>query len=206
MSIISSYNFETMKKPSTVGFMRKHARHSLPSQKALMDVRGITKLYTDFDLLVRRRRRGHGDVVAIKRLMLLPDPSNRRKAGGMRQALYKALDDLEAAGATLLELETNRSTANAREREMAIRDAVDDLARTRKGTRPPGRPQLEWTEDQQIIMKRHWFNHRDYQSNPAAVRAINAAGVKASMCQLRKMCGPSGRVMGGYRGPRRATG
>lgn len=202
------------KAKQIVGFLRGHPRHSLSSQQVLMDVRGITKLYADFDLLVRQRRDGHRDVVAVKRLILLADPVNRRKPGGMRQALYKALDELAAVGVEVVELETNRSTANARERELAIRDAIEEMAQTRKSTRRPGRPEIEWSDEQKTIMRLHWFNHRDYATNPIALKAINAAlnagrkkgepKLKVSMRQVRRVCdGPSGRPSGGNR-PKRA--
>lgn len=182
-------------KTHIVGYVRKHAKHSVASQQALMAERGITKVYEDFELLLRQRRKGHRDVVAVKRLMLLADPAARRKAGGLRQSLYKAIDALEAAGATILELESNRSTANARERDLAMRDAVDELARTRKGTRRPGRPLRTWTDEQRVIMQLHWRDLR-HRTNGAAVAAMNAAGVACTISQVIKLLGASGRPLG----------
>lgn len=184
-------------KAQIVGYVRQHARHSLASQRALMAEHGIAKVYDDLDLLLRQRRRGAGDVVAVKRLMLLADPRSLRKAGGMRQSLYKTVDAIEAAGATILELESNRSTGVARERDLAMRDAVDELARTRAGTGRPGRPPKPWTAEQIATMREHWFS-RLHPTNEAAVAAIVAAGVKGATVSnvYRAMRAGSGRGPG----------
>lgn len=182
-------------KQHIVGFRRKHARHSLPSQTIALEAVGVTKIYDDLDLCIRQRRRGKDDMVAVVRLLLLADPSRRYQAGGMRQALYKAVDAIEAAGASILEVDTGRTTADARQRDMMIRDAVDDLARTRKGTRRPGRPNRVWTDEQRTIMQIHWRDLR-HLTNRDAVAAINASGVKCSVSQVIKLLGASGRPLG----------
>lgn len=186
-------------KTHIVGFIRQHARHSLQAQKAAMAERGITKVYTDLDLMIRQRRHGAGDVVAVRSLLLLADPTAKRQAGGMRQSLYKTIDAIEAAGAAILELETGRSTADARQRDLMIRDAVDSLARTRAGTRRPGRPRTTWTEQEVAIMREHWFSRR-HETNEAAVAVIVEAGVRrATVSKAGKLLGPSGRQAGGKR-------
>lgn len=182
-------------KTHIVGYRRKHARHSLPSQTVALEAAGVIKIHDDLDLCIRQRRRRHGDVVAVTRLMLLADPSRRYQAGGMRQALYKAIDAIEAAGATILELETGRSTSDPRQRDQMIRDAIDDLARTRKGTRRPGRPRRVWTDEQRTIMEIHWRDLR-HRTNRDAVAQINANGVRCSVSQVIKLLGASGRALG----------
>lgn len=182
-------------KANIVGYRRKHARHSLPSQTVALEAAGVAKIYDDLDLCIRQRRRRHGDVVAVTRLMLLADPGRRYQPGGMRQALYKAIDAIEAAGATILEIDTGRSTADARQRDQMIRDAVDDLARTRKGTRRPGRPNRVWTAEQRTIMEIHWRDVR-HRTNRDAVASINASGVRCSVSQVIKLLGASGRALG----------
>jgi putative ubiquitin-RnfH superfamily antitoxin RatB of RatAB toxin-antitoxin module len=87
----------------TVGFVREHHKHSLRSQRGLMASHRITKIYDDLALCIQQRRVKQGDVVAVKRLALLADPKQKRRPGGVRQALYKAVDDLEAAGAYVVE-------------------------------------------------------------------------------------------------------
>jgi Asp-tRNA(Asn)/Glu-tRNA(Gln) amidotransferase A subunit family amidase len=160
----------------TVGFVREHHKHSLRSQRGLMASHRITKIYEDLALCIQQRRVKQGDVVAVKRLALLADPRQKRRPGGVRQALYKAVDDLEAAGAFVVELDTGRSTKNARERDLMLRDAVDELSRTRYGSRKIGRPARQWSPEQMTIMRLHWHDIR-HATNRDAIAAMRADGL-----------------------------
>jgi Asp-tRNA(Asn)/Glu-tRNA(Gln) amidotransferase A subunit family amidase len=180
----------------TVGFVREHHKHSLRSQRGLMASHRITKIYEDLALCIQQRRVKQGDVVAVKRLALLADPRQKRRPGGVRQALYKAVDDLEAAGAFVTELDTGRSTKNPRDRDLMLRDAIDELSRTRYGSRKIGRPARTWTAEQRTIMRLHWFDLR-HASNADAVEAMRTDGldgITASVVQ--KLLGRSGRSPG----------
>lgn len=157
-----------------------------------MDLHAIAKRYTDRALLIRQRR--SGDVVAVKRLMLLAAPN--RKAGGTRADLYAAIDALEAAGATVLELETGRSTSDRKQRDGLIRDAVDDLAQTRKGTGRTGRKSTTHSPEQIAIIRLHWYDLR-HPTNEYAIEAMARDGVKVTTRQISKYCKGSGRPIGG---------
>lgn len=175
-----------------VGFVRRHSRHSLPAQQDAMRRHDVAKVHDDLALCIRQRRKGHGDVVAVVRLRLLADPAHRRKAGGMRASLYAALDAIEATGASVWELDTDRRTTDPRERDMMLREAIDAMSRARPSARPPGRPLKSWSAEQQTIMRLHWHSNR-HATDDAAVAAIQADGVPAAKRQVRRVCGSSGR-------------
>lgn len=159
-----------------------------------MSARGITKVYDDLELLIRQRRAGAGDVVAVKRLMLLADPSRLRTKGGMRHALRETVEALEAVGAVVIELDTGRRRDDPKAAEQMMLDAIDELARTRRGS-SIGRPRRVWPEDKLTIMRLHWFDHR-IQTNREAADQIRAAGVDATISQIMKALGPSKRMAG----------
>lgn len=184
--------------PAVVGYIREHPAHRLQEQKRLMDEHGISRVYSDLALCIRQRRAGHGDVVAVKRLMLLADPKHKRARGGMRQSMRSAVAAIEAAGATILEIDTGRRRDDPAVREEMMLDAIDQLSRTRYGSDKIGRPRRVWSEDQLTIMKLYWFDHR-IATNQEAGDAIRAAGVKASNSQIFKAIGPSKRVAGNPR-------
>lgn len=179
-----------------VGFVRTDVRHSLQEQERLMAVHGITKIYDDLDLCIRQRRKGHGDVVAVKRLALFADPRHLRHKGGMRHSMRSAVEALERAGATILELDTGRRRDDPAVREAMMLDAIDQLSRSRYKSNKIGRPRKEWTPEQLTIMRLHWFDHLRHYSNEAAAAAIRADGVMASMHQVHKALGPSRRLAG----------
>jgi hypothetical protein len=182
--------------PIIVGFVRTDVRHSLQEQQRLMAVHGITKIYEDLDLCIRQRRKGYGDVVAVKRLALFADPKHLRHKGGMRHSMRAAVEALERAGATILELDTGRRRDDLSVREAMMLDAIDQLSRSRYKSQNIGRPRKEWTPEQQTIMRLHWFDHVRHYSNEAAAAAIRADGVQASASQVHKLLGPSRRLAG----------
>lgn len=188
------------KKQHTVAFVRAHPKRSLAAQHALAERHGIpkAKVYTDLDLCIRQRRRGHGDVVAVAWLPLLADPKRLRAKGGLRQAMMDVIWAFDATETAVFELETMRSTADQAVREKLIMDAINDIARTRTGIRGPGRRAIEWTEAQRATMAGHWHSLK-HATDAVALAAIHDAGVKASAYQVRKVCGSSGRPPGGSR-------
>lgn len=174
-----------------VGYIRKSDRHTLDAQRAAMTRAQIARVYDDLDLCIRQRRRGHGDVIAVHRAMLLADPRDRRKLGGLRAAFRATLDKLEDAGAVLLELDTGLTTANRRDRDQIIRAAEDELGRVRRYSRT-GRPHRVWGIDELAVMRLHWFS-REHETNEAAVAAMVADGVRVSASQVYKALGASKR-------------
>lgn len=182
----------------TVGYVRALPRPSLASQKDAMRERGIARVYEDLALCIHQRRKGLGDVVAVRSLRVLADPAHLRRAGGLRQSLYDALDAIEARGASVWELDTDRRTTDPRQRDQMLRDAIDTMSRARPSARPPGRPMKKWTPEQQTIMRLHWHSNR-HPTDDAAVAAIQADGVPAAKRQVRRVCGSSGRRGGSKR-------
>lgn len=179
----------------TVGFERKHSRHKLDMQRKLFETHGITRIYSNLDLCIRQRRKGMGDVVAVKRLMLLADPMWPRSKGGVRQSMREAVQAIERAGATILELDTGRRRDDPAVREDMMLDAINDLSRTRREHEVPGRPRRVWSPEQETIMRLHWFDLR-HETNKAAAKAVQRDGVPASVSMIFKKLGPSGRSIG----------
>jgi hypothetical protein len=177
-----------------VGFVRQSDKHTLASQEAAMKRAKIAKLYTDLDLCIRQRRRNLGDVIAVHRAMLLADPADKRKLGGLRGSFRRNLDRLEAAGAVLLELDTGLTSLKKRERDAMVRAAEDELGRIRRYSRT-GRPNRVWGKDELAVMRLHWFS-REHLTNKAAVAAMHADGVRVSMSQVYRALGKSNRELG----------
>ena len=178
-----------------VGFERQHSRHPLNEQRRLFELHGVTRVYNDLALCVRQRRKGKGDVVAVKRLMLLADPAFPRSKGGVRQSMREAVQAIEKAGATILELDTGRRRDDPAVREDMMLDAINDLSRTRREHEVPGRPRRVWSPEQETIMRLHWFDLR-HETNKAAAKAVQRDGVPASVSMIFKKLGPSGRSIG----------
>ena len=81
--------------------------------------------------------------------------------------------------------------------DICLRTVVTLLGEWATGGKP-GRHAIVWTADQQRTMREHWRS-RDHATDRAAHAAIRAAGVPASISQVRKVCGKSGRSPGGSR-------
>lgn len=106
-----------------------------------------------------------GTVVAVLHLHLLADPKCKRKKGGMRADLYKAIDAIEKRGGTIWELYTGLRTDNREGRDAMTRAAVETLARGRHKTERSdkrGRPSADFTAQQLKDAKAIWRNVKDY--------------------------------------------
>jgi Asp-tRNA(Asn)/Glu-tRNA(Gln) amidotransferase A subunit family amidase len=178
-----------------VAFERAHSRHPVSEQRRLFDLHDIAKIYRDLDLCVKQRRKGKGDVVAVKRLMLLADPNYARSKGGVRQSMREAVQAIEKAGATILELDTGRRRDDPAVREDMMLDAINDLSRTRRQHEVPGRPRRTWSAEQVRIMTGHWESNK-HLTNEDAAAAVRADGVKATTSIIGKLLGKSGRPSG----------
>jgi hypothetical protein len=159
-----------------------------------MERAGVVKVYDDLALCIRQRRRSAGDVVAVYRAMLLAEPADKRKLGGLRASFRRSLDKIEAAGATIVELDTGLRSAVSRERDQMIRAAEDELGRVRRFTNV-GRPKRVWGKDDLAVMRLHWFS-REHATNTAAVAAMRTDGLIVSASQAYKALGPSKRERG----------
>lgn len=186
--------------PIRVAFVRDDARRSKPGQIASLKAAGIARIYEDWALLIRQRRKGHGDIVVICSLYLIADPARRTVKGGMRQSVFDRMRELREIGASVFELDSGRSSSNEAERDDMLSEAFDRLANSRARSDRIGRPPKTWTDDQQTIMRIHWKS-RDHVTNRDALKAMAADGVKVSVQQVTKVLGPSGRKPG-TTGPR----
>lgn len=178
-----------------VAFVRDDRKISLKSQRAAAEAAGITRVYADLAMLVRQRRKGLGDVVAVRRLHLLADPSARRRKGGLRQSMWNAIDAIEATGSSIFELDTLLSSLRQDERDAMIRAALDTLAQTRERSDKIGRPPTPRAEDDLRVMREHWFSTR-HATNRDAIAAMDADGLKTTASVVGKLLGPSGRLPG----------
>lgn len=178
-----------------VGFVRTHARHSLKAQRTALTAVGVEKIYEeDIELLIKQRREGRGDVVAITDAHLLADPKTKRKKGGLRAEFYRITDALHLKGVTIWELSTNYVSSDTRQRELMNRKAVDTMSRARIYDKI-GRPPKVWSPEQRAIIEKHWFSTA-HLTNAAAISAIRKAGVQCSASQAAKLMGKSNRLPG----------
>lgn len=181
--------------------MRGDPRRSERAQRSMMDAAGIAKVYDDWALLIRQRRRGAGDVVAVSDLWVIADPTKRTVKGGMRGSLIDRRAEARTAGASILELATGRSTLDAGEADAMLTDALDVLANSRSRSKRIGRPPKDYGEHERTIMRIHWTSTK-HRTNRDALAAMAADGVKASVQMATRLLGPSGRKPG-TRGPRK---
>lgn len=178
--------------PYIVGFVRDHPRHKIGPQRSAMEKHGIRKVYTDLPLMIRQRIKGIGDVVAVTHAMLLADPKDARKKGGLSASFYRAFDALEAKGVAIWELSTDLNSTKLPERDKITRNATQELSRSRALSDKVGRPPRVWPDRELQIMKLHYYSTK-HPRDADALAAIQAAGVKITYMQLRHALGPSGR-------------
>lgn len=181
--------------PIRVAFVCEHPRRSKKAQIAAVKAAGVTRVYEDWPLLIRQRRKGHGDIVVVCSLHLIADPKRRTVKGGMRQSVFDRMRELRTVGAYVFELDSGRSSSNEDERDAMMAEAFDILANSRARSDRIGRPPKVYSDDQQTIMRIHWKS-RDHATNRIALKAMEADGVKVSVQQVTKLLGPSGRKPG----------
>lgn len=183
-----------------VGYRRKHHAHSLQAQSAELVEAGASRIYDDMELLLRQRRKNHGDVVAVRRVLLLADPTQTYRPGGVRQSMLDVFDRIEASGAIVLETSTGLRSDDKKQRDRMQRIAIDELSRARKGSKGIGRPINQPLRDKADVMSLHWRDHKTYETNEAAVDGINLdprmGGMKVTESQVLKVLKGSGRRFG----------
>jgi hypothetical protein len=182
--------------PIRVGYVRDHARRSERVQRAALKARGVDRIYSDWDLLVRQRRKGHGDIVEVTDLWVLPDPSRRTVKGGLRRSLIERRAQLRALGVTIFEVQTGLSTANEAEADAMLANALDVLAGTKERGKKIGRKPKAYSDDQVTIMRLHWLAIGKHRTNRDALAAMAADGVVVSGQKVNRLLGPSGRMPG----------
>jgi hypothetical protein len=178
------------------GYVRPLPRLTEARQRAALAVCRVvyveSKAETLADLIGSLRK---GDVVAVVWLHVLAAPRTTYK-DKPRDALWTAIQQIEAKGAAIFEVETGRHTATKSERDGMIRDAIEHLtsagraaAGRKNGRKSKGRPPLTFPTEIVERARVAWFDLR-HATNEDAV----AAGPKGwSMSRYYKQFGPSGR-------------
>lgn len=182
-------------RPHIVGYVATGTRASERAQRALVEAAGATKIYTDWALLIRQRRKGCDDVIVVSDLHLIADLSRRTVKGGLRQSVLDRRAEARRAGASILEARTGRSTLQADEADAMLSAALDTLAGTRAHSSRIGRPPKEYGAHEITIMRIHWTSTR-HRTNRDAVAAMAVDGVKVSVQKVTRLLGPSGRKPG----------
>lgn len=185
----------SIKEPLRVGFVRDDARMSLRSQRAALTAAGVSRIYDDWDMLIRQRRRGHGDVIVVVHLYLIADPTRRTVKGSLRQSVIDRRAEARRAGASILELSTGRSTLTADDADAMLANALGTLAQSRARSERIGRPPREHSERERDVMQRHWTSMR-HRTNREAILAMANEGVSVSVQRVTRLFGPSGRKPG----------
>lgn len=72
-----------------------------------------------------------GDTIHVRHLHLLAEPK-RRTDDNPRRSLWEIVSEIEARGATIVEVSTGRSTSDAGQRDVMIADAIEIVTRGAK--------------------------------------------------------------------------
>ncbi len=159
-----------MQVTDVLGFIRVILpRYTEAGQRKALDAHSIERRITEggkhasgtrADMLRMVRQ---GTVVAVQHLFLLADPRARRKRGGTRADLWRAVDDVEKRGGTFWELYTGLRTDTKVGRDTMTRAAVESLARGRHKTHSGdkrGRPAKTFTEAQWTKAEAAWNSRK----------------------------------------------
>lgn len=147
---------------------RDKPRYAVGSQRADLDASGCTEwiaLGPDDETreLIDRVRRN--DVVKVRALHLLVR-RKRRTDQNVRRELWEIVHQIEERGATIHEVSTGRTSANQRERDTMIADAIEVLTRgaramsakvARENGKLGGRPRTLIKDEQRETARRLWF-------------------------------------------------
>lgn len=182
-----------LKSTLTIGWVKQFPRVAADKQLAALLAYGVdpSRIIMDGRKDTRRERETWdtlgammraGDTLAVSRLRVIYGPKGKETP---RRALFRAIHQVEDAGCKIVEIATGRRSWNARERDMMIRDALDDIARSRRGE-DGGRPRLEWSAEEKRIVKVHWHSHQ-HPTNAAAFKAIKADARAAGLTWLASL-------------------
>lgn len=184
------------------GYVRPMARLTAKAQAdALAPHCLVDHVYTEgngpetLEGAIRSLRRG--DVLAVKLLHVLAPPKLSTR-DNPRRDLWAAIRAIEARGASILEVDTGRSSLKQRDRDDMIAQAIETItkagrslthrqakARGLKG----GRPAREFSAEDERQAREHWFSLKHATNADAA----KEAGGGWNVYQMRKRFGPSGR-------------
>jgi len=179
------------------GYVRPLGRLTASGQLARLAEYGLSRdrVYVEgdgpetLDALIRSTRKY--EAVIVVRLHVLAPPK-LRTADRPRRALWDAIKRIEAKGAHIVEVETNRSTLLKPDRDDMIADAIEALTHAGRSPRRrdgAGRPKVEFEPEVVEQARVAWFDLR-HRTNTAAV----VAGPKGwSLWRYYRTFGPSGR-------------
>lgn len=180
-----------------VGYVCGNRRRSERAQRAMLKADGVERIYDDWSLLMRQRRKGRGDVIVVTDLWVIADPARRTVKGGMRQSMIERRAEARQRGASIFELSSGASTLHADEADDMLSRSLDALANTRAMSKTIGRPPKVYSDHEQTIMRLHWHALRKHPTNRDAIAAMASDGVRVSVQMVTRLLGPSGRKPGG---------
>lgn len=179
------------------GYVRPLGRLTAAGQQSTLRGWGLppSSVYTEgdgpetLDALIASLRKG--EAVVVVRLHVLAPPK-LRTADRPRLALWDAIKRIEAKGAHIIELESQRSTATKGDRDDMIADAIEALTHAGRSPRRrdgAGRPPKQFTPEEIEQARTAWFDLR-HRTNKDAI----AASPKGwSMTRSYRMFRASGR-------------
>lgn len=167
-----------MAKGNRRGMVRDFPRFRAATQKRMLEAREFDPIYTlnkdiSFEDAVKSLRAGN--VCGVARLWILADPKKRRK-GGMRQALYDAVDAIEERGAIIEEVDSGRVSTNKSQRDAMIREAAEVVTRGGQAAKsaknlPKGRKAVEFAPEVYEKAKSAWES-RKYKTWDDVAKAL----------------------------------
>lgn len=171
---------------------REKPRYPAAAQRAALELAGcgdwaeLSDKDGVRDLLDRLRR---GDTVKVRHLHLLAPPK-RRTDDNPRRELWETIHRIEDRGASILEVSTGRSTANQRERDTMIADAIEVITRgaraisaklARENGRKGGRPPTEISDHQRASARALWFEKPEIVGKRLA-QSLRRCGYSVARC------------------------
>lgn len=187
------------KSGHAVGFIRDTARHKIGPQRLLMSDHGVTKIYTDLELLLRQIKTRPGDVVAVPHFYMLANPSDVTKLGGLAASALKTMSTLDAIPVSIHELSTGLISIYVDDRDKMTAAMLAYFQRSRARSKTKGAPPKPFTAQERSIIEPIWLHVVKYPTNNDAAKAANAALEKAGIKRrvtakiLSYRLGPSGR-------------
>lgn len=165
--------------PDHRGIARKiGGRYPVSAQVRALREAGLTVIYDegqkvhggDLRQVWLNSLRG-GDTAVVTWLGLLADPVGNVTV--KRDDLQEVIDSIEAKGATIWELSTDRKSSDKKQRDAMIADAWAGLAKQRfdRATRKQGRPPRVVTDEEKAIVWEEWFNKKHKKNDDAAKAA-----------------------------------
>ncbi len=182
------------------GYVRPLSRIKASGQRAKLREYGIrdSAIYEEdkdgesLEALIRSLRKG--EAVGVTRLHVLAPPK-LKMVDRPRRELWAAIRAIEAKGATIIEVESGRTTASKADRDDMIADAIEALTHAGRSPRRrdgAGRPPKVFTPEQVEIARKHWFDIR-HKTNAAALAATLKEVPGWTMTRFYKAFKRSGR-------------